>query len=357
MAAPRLTFLSDGGQSPAEVAGLVAEFFAAAGRSLDIAIYDLHLQGPSREVLVGAVEAARARGVRFRLAFNVDRRRPSVPSPPISDWTLVRQLGVPLRPVLGQGALMHDKYVIRDAGTPAAAVLTGSTNWTDDSWSREENVLVTVESEALASSYLADFEPMWSTGTVAAAAAYDPAWIDLGEGVAVRPHFCPGGAPELVHGIALALARARRRVRVCSPVITSGPILAALGEMLHRRGLDLRGVFDLTQMREVSAEWADQRHQSWKLMAFESVISGGRFSAKRSQPYRPGAVHDYMHAKIVVADDTAFVGSFNHSHSGEDNAENVLEFRGAELAGRLAGFVDAVAARYPVTASLESEPL
>ena len=32
-----------------------------------------------------------------------------------------------------------------------------------------------------------------------------------------------------------------------------------------------------------------------------------------------------MHAKVVVADDVAFVGSFNFSRSGERNAENVLE--------------------------------
>ena len=36
-----------------------------------------------------------------------------------------------------------------------------------------------------------------------------------------------------------------------------------------------------------------------------------------------------MHAKVVVADDIAFVGSFNFSRSGERNAENVLEIRDA----------------------------
>ena len=53
-----------------------------------------------------------------------------------------------------------------------------------------------------------------------------------------------------------------------------------------------------------------------------------------------------MHAKVTVADDVAFVGSFNLSHSGELNAENVLEIADAALAGRLAGFVDQVRARY-----------
>jgi len=54
-----------------------------------------------------------------------------------------------------------------------------------------------------------------------------------------------------------------------------------------------------------------------------------------------------MHAKVTVADDTVFVGSFNLSHSGELNAENVLERTDAALADRLAGFVDEVRKRYP----------
>ena len=32
-----------------------------------------------------------------------------------------------------------------------------------------------------------------------------------------------------------------------------------------------------------------------------------------------------LHAKVTVADDTVLIGSFNLSHSGETNAENVLE--------------------------------
>lgn len=54
-----------------------------------------------------------------------------------------------------------------------------------------------------------------------------------------------------------------------------------------------------------------------------------------------------MHAKVTVADDVVFAGSFNLSRSGEENAENVLEVRGAELAARLTAFVAALRARYP----------
>jgi phosphatidylserine/phosphatidylglycerophosphate/cardiolipin synthase-like enzyme len=54
-----------------------------------------------------------------------------------------------------------------------------------------------------------------------------------------------------------------------------------------------------------------------------------------------------MHAKVTVADDIVFLGSFNLSHSGEMNAENVLEIADSSLADRLAAFVDSVRARYP----------
>jgi phosphatidylserine/phosphatidylglycerophosphate/cardiolipin synthase-like enzyme len=53
-----------------------------------------------------------------------------------------------------------------------------------------------------------------------------------------------------------------------------------------------------------------------------------------------------MHAKVTVADDVAFVGSFNLSRSGERNAENVLEIRDAGLADRLATFVDEIRGSY-----------
>jgi phosphatidylserine/phosphatidylglycerophosphate/cardiolipin synthase-like enzyme len=54
-----------------------------------------------------------------------------------------------------------------------------------------------------------------------------------------------------------------------------------------------------------------------------------------------------MHAKVVVADDYLFTGSYNLSHSGEQNAENVLEVENPALADQLAAFVDEIHALYP----------
>ena len=71
------------------------------------------------------------------------------------------------------------------------------------------------------------------------------------------------------------------------------------------------------------------------------------WSGKVSIPWTPESVHDFMHAKVVVADDTSFVGSFNLSRSGERNGENVVEIRDAGVADRLAAYIDEVRARYP----------
>ena len=45
-----------------------------------------------------------------------------------------------------------------------------------------------------------------------------------------------------------------------------------------------------------------------------------------------------------VVDDVVFIGSYNLSRSGEENAENVLEIEDGELADRMAGWIDEVRA-------------
>ena len=54
-----------------------------------------------------------------------------------------------------------------------------------------------------------------------------------------------------------------------------------------------------------------------------------------------------MHAKATVADDDVFIGSYNLSHAGEQNAENTLEIHDAGLADHIAAFIDDLRARYP----------
>ena len=342
----QLRTLTDGGQSAVEIARLLATFLERAARTLDVAIYDFHLGPETHAVVVGALAAADERNVKVRLMYNVDRDKrpaPQGPPPPKTDPERVEALPFPTRGIPGWPRLMHHKYIVRDG----SAVWTGSMNWTDDSWTREENVIAVVDSRPVALRFEQDFGQLWKTRSVerSGQVASDPP-LDVG-GVDVRTWFSPKRGVRLAHRIAHAIASAERRVRIASPVITSGPILGTLAEVVADRKVDLAGVVDNTQVVEVFHQWAENPVQTWKAPALRAALAGAPFSGKHSTPYAPGSVHDYMHAKVTVCDDTVFVGSFNLSHSGEENAENVLELENGELAERMATYVDELRARYP----------
>src|SRR5512141_3221681 len=146
----RTRTLTDGGQAAEDVAAEIAAFLDGAKRSLDLAHYDFNLQQATAGIVGGAISDAAARGVAVRFLWNADSRLPiPVPPPPEPDGLLIASLGVPAKAIAGIPDLMHHKVVVRDR----EQVLTGSANWTDDSWSREENVIAIVRSPALAHAY------------------------------------------------------------------------------------------------------------------------------------------------------------------------------------------------------------
>jgi phosphatidylserine/phosphatidylglycerophosphate/cardiolipin synthase-like enzyme len=340
----RIRTLTDGGQQPLEIARLVAEFLQGAKRSLDLAQYDFNLGPETQEVVGGALKDAAGRGVAVRIIYNVDHPSPiPVPPPPEPDVGLISSLGVPSKAIAGVPDLMHHKFVVRDG----QSVWSGSTNWTDDSWSRQENVLVTVDSPELAEAFTLDFEELWKDGDVERSGFAEPRPVEV-DGVPVRPWFTPGFADALTHRIAKKIGHARR-VRICSPVITSAPVLATLAQAIADGKADIAGCVDRTQCDDVLRQWKADGNVTWKIPLLQHVLAGS-FSGKNSTPWAPGSLHDFMHAKVVIADDTVFVGSFNLSHSGEKNAENVLEIANPEIAKRLSAFVDEVRSRYPAAA-------
>ena len=319
----------------------VVSFLGEARRSLDLAQYDFHL-GPETAALVGgAIKAAAARGVAVRMIYDVGHRNPiPVPPPPEPDVTLISSLGVPHRPIAGIPDLMHHKYVVRDG----EIVWTGSANWTDDSWARQENVIVIAESTKLAADFTADFEQLWAKGIVEDSGFVEPNPVRVA-GNNVRAWFTPGFGEALSRRIAKRIRRARRRVRICSPVLTVAPVLSALSERISE-GLDIAGCLDRPQIEGVIYQWGIDGNAAWKLPLLRQALKAD-FSAKPSTPWGEQTVHDFMHAKVTVVDDVVFAGSFNLSRSGEQNAENVLEIEDPKLADRLAVFIDEVRARYP----------
>jgi phosphatidylserine/phosphatidylglycerophosphate/cardiolipin synthase-like enzyme len=334
--------LTDGGQRAADVAREIAAFLAGAGRSLEIALYDVRFETDAGALVLASLLAARQRGVSVRVVYNVDHPGPiPVPPPPEMSPDAIEALPIDARGVAGIPDLMHHKFVVRDGRD----VWTGSTNWTDDSWTRQENVIVRVLGGVdVADAFSITFEQLWDGGLVEDTGA-QPRPVEV-DGVTVRPWFCPAFGDALSHRVAKHIGRARRRIRIASPVLTAGPILGTLVEVVNERRCSVAGVIDDTQVDEVFRQWQANGISAWKIPLLRTIIEGAEVSGKQSTPWSPTTVHDFMHAKLVVADDVVFVGSFNFSRSGERNAENVLEIHDASLADVLAAYVDEIRSRY-----------
>ena len=338
--------LTDGGQPAEETARALADWIGAAQRTLDIAIYDLRLPDALAKTVVGALTGAADRGVDVRLAYNLDHPDAvPVPPPPETNPELVESLPFPTVAIPGVPDLMHHKYVVRDA----ESVWTGSTNWTGDSWTREENVIVTVESPELASHYHQNFEELWTLRTCPedrqGRYRTDRRRESARAGVVLpgprreaRPPHREGDrnsrprGPDRVAGDQLGADPGHTRRRWPPTAASTSPASSTA-----RRSSRCCGSGRERQRRVEGAASPNRARRA-------------PFSGKNSTPYGPGTVHDYMHAKVTVADDLVFVGSFNLSHSGELNAENVLEIADPALAERLAGFVDEIRGKYPAIA-------
>src|SRR5215468_6666979 len=211
--------LTDGGQQPAEIAHEVAAFVAAARQTLDLAQYDFHLGEETAATVCGSLKDAAA-------------------------WT-------------------------------------GSTNWTDDSWSRQENVVVVVESSDIAKAFALDFDGLWQDGDVERSGFVEPRPVDV-DGITVRPWFTPGFADALTHRIAKKIGHAQK-VRICSPVITSAPVLATLAQRVADGSGDIAGCVDATQVEDVIRQWRENGSVAWKIPLLQEVL-GGHFTGKDSTP-------------------------------------------------------------------------
>ena len=268
-----LTTLTDGGQAAFEVAGAIADFLNDARESLDLALYDVRLESDAGALVLASLLAAHQRGVRVRLAYNVAHPGPiPVPPPPETRPEAIEALPVETRAVAGVPDLMHHKFCVRDGRD----VWTGSMNWTEDSWTRQENVVVRVlGAERLAYAFTLAFEQLWEhVARCAAPARSSPGPVDLDGGVTVRPWFTPGHGEALSHRVAKHVGRASRRIRIASPVLTAGPLLGTLVEVVNERRCDVAGVIDDTQVDEVVGQWRTNGVSAWKIPLLQTIVTG-----------------------------------------------------------------------------------
>jgi phosphatidylserine/phosphatidylglycerophosphate/cardiolipin synthase-like enzyme len=361
---PELAAIED---QAVKVAEVFADFIGAAKTALDIAIYDFRLlDGTLTEQIVGAVKAAAARGVAVRLAYDrvqgaaddatLKAFEDSGGDPaPVGTHAFVGAAGFPagvqVRAIEEEAIdpghqIMHQKYIVRDPGTVAAAVLMGSANFTTDAWGiQDNNVLVLTGAEDLAAAYEQDFTDLWAAQRLAGTGAGDAGDTTVG-GVAAGYWFAPGEGSATENAIAGLIASAQTRIRVASMVISSPKILQALADKIDA-GLDVAGIYDGPEMDGVVKDWQragpgspSAQHQAlWEIVA-------PRLQAKDSVPFTAQGPHNFMHDKVVVADGITSTGSFNFSNNAIRNAENVLRINSSGLADQYAAYIDGLVQRY-----------
>jgi phosphatidylserine/phosphatidylglycerophosphate/cardiolipin synthase-like enzyme len=139
---------------------------------------------------------------------------------------------------------------------------------------------------------------------------------------------------------------AQRRVRICSLLINSGTLISELGNLLHRGGIALDGIYDRTQMSDVYRQWQEVPQNRWKIGALQEIIALAGLVGKNSTPYTPIGRHNFMHNKVLVIDDTVITGSYNFSRSAQFNAENILFIESAPLAEAYSVYIDHLIQKY-----------
>ncbi len=335
--------LTDGGQKPLDVARMVAGFLEPAQRSLDLAQYDFNLGPETREVVAGAIQAATKRGVAVRIIYNVDHGNPiPVPPPCEPDVALITSLGVPEKAIAGIPDLMHHKFVVRDG----ESVWTGSMNWTDDSWSRQENVVIAIDSPELAKAFTIDFEELWKIGDVEKSGFAEPRPVEV-DGTRVRPWFTPGFADALTHRIAKKIGHAER-IRICSPVITSAPILATLAQRIADGRGDIAGCVDATQVDDVVRQWRKRAERGLEAAAPRIACSAasspgsGRSRGTRSDRCTTSCTPSWSSRTTP----SSWARSTSRTRARR-TPRTSSRSPSAELAAQLAEYADTVRARYP----------
>jgi phosphatidylserine/phosphatidylglycerophosphate/cardiolipin synthase-like enzyme len=343
-----------------DVANRVAKFIGEAKSTIDIAIYDFRLREEAATIVAEGLRSQARKGVRIRIAYDhatdpgADALSAAAPShlesdqKPVGTDSFVRSFAdvAQVKSITGYRVLMHNKYIVRDAASPDAAVLTGSPNYTNDSWGLQDNNLLCLRSQQLASYYAKDFNDLWSRGKIVdSTGARDTGTVRLND-VPVTVAFTPGESPAVLKEIVGAIAAAQSRLYVGSVVLSSGPILAALSEAIDR-GLPLAGLYDGPQMDQVERQWRATTFGTDKINTWQKVAR--HLARKNSIPFdrqNKSQPHNFMHNKLVVADGIVVTGSFNLSNHAMGNAENVLLIADAAIAEAYANYIERLTARY-----------
>lgn len=349
-----------------KVAGELSKFISGSQKSLDIAIYSFNIKNEkAQKQIIEALNERAAHGVDIRLAYfqAEPRRRFDGAEGPVNelkasaaDSAFIAQLDsrinkvnvqgavklpgdlssdIARESIKGNGQLMHNKYLVRDAGTNKAAVWTGSTNFTDDAFGTQDNNIIQINSKEIADAFETNFNELWENKDISGTGANQHRTARVGEST-VTVAFSPGDGDFIQNEIARRIDEAKKTIHVASMDISNKQVLNALARK-QDEGISIDGIYDKSQMNVVIKQWErNNTASSTESLALWNKIKDN-FVAKDS----PRGMHDMMHNKVVQVDDRVVVtGSFNFTSNATKNAENLVVVENSTIAKQYGTYIN-----------------
>lgn len=281
-----------------EAEELVLEVFASAQKSIYAALYDLN----SGRVAASLV-AAKGRGVDVRLVTdNSNMKRESI--------ALLEKSGIKVISDEKSG-LMHNKFVIVDS----LLVFTGSLNFTDNGFHKNDNNLLLLRSKECASIYTLEFNEMYDDRifqrkTESRKKDASDYYFRAGA-VPVNVYFSPEDDIERI--LCDRIAKARNSVHFLAFSFTSQQIGEAM-IAAAKKGVLVRGVFEKKGTQSPHSQ-------------FGRLKSAGVAVRSDNNP------HNMHHKLIIIDEETVVSGSYNFTrNASRSNDENVIITGDASLA-------------------------
>ncbi|MGV3524892.1 MAG: phospholipase D-like domain-containing protein [Candidatus Sericytochromatia bacterium] len=284
------------GPAPDQALG---QFIRSARQTVEIAAFEL-----DNPVIRDAILAAHADGRKVRVVTDSDYAHEP-------DLQALKTAGIEVIEDQRSG-LMHNKFVVVDAGTPDGAVWTGSMNMTDNCVYRNNNNALLIRSPELAANFRMEFEEMFTGrqfGRTSPNVVPHPS-VTVGHS-RIETYFAAEG--RVAGKVAEALNKASQSIHFMAFSFTHDGIGEVVAQKLGA-GVQVRGVF-------------------------EKVGSGTQYSEfgalkAAGADVRTDGNSKILHHKVFVIDGkTVITGSFNFSDSADEkNDENLLIIEDAALA-------------------------
>ena len=301
--------------APDDLEEEIIGFIDFARETLDVAVQELESRRIA-EALIGA----RQRGVRVRVVLEGDYlTEDDVVADPWSPgggnepnreiYAALLRAQIPLFTDLNPN-LFHQKFIVRDSETSskAAAVMTGSTNFTPTGVGTNLNHLVVIGGKRTSGVYQKEFDELW-TGTFGEKRErHDPKprTYDVSK-VPVKVLFAPDHAPEME--IMKQMLKARDRIDFAVFTFSNSSGIDDTMIALQRGHIQVRGIIDRMM--------GNQRWAPTKALVKEGVEL---YLTRRGRGLRK------LHHKLMVIDGEVIIaGSFNYTAPATVlNDENIV---------------------------------